>query len=61
MIVEKPNPAPPTVRSWAFAKFDQVLGKHHFTEQMNYTNVHVNSTNPLSLSTSLPSNTQLPW
>jgi outer membrane receptor for ferrienterochelin and colicin len=38
-----------------FAKFDQVLGKHHFTEQMNYTNVHVNSTNPLSLSTSLPS------
>ena len=39
----------------AFAKFDQTLGKHHFTEQMNYTNVHVNSTNPLSLSTSLPS------
>jgi hypothetical protein len=39
----------------AFAKFDQVLGKHHLTEQMNYTNVHVNSTNPLSASTSLPS------
>jgi hypothetical protein len=39
----------------AFAKFDQVLGNHHLTEQMNYTNVHVNSTNPLSLSTSLPS------
>jgi Carboxypeptidase regulatory-like domain/TonB dependent receptor/TonB-dependent Receptor Plug Domain len=39
----------------AFLKFDQVLGRHHFTEQMNYTNVHVNSTNPLSLSTSLPS------
>lgn len=38
-----------------FAKLDQVLGKHHFTEQANYTNVHVNSTNPLSLSTSLPS------
>jgi hypothetical protein len=38
-----------------FAKLDQVLGKHHFTEQMNYTNVHVNSNNPLSLSTSLPS------
>jgi hypothetical protein len=39
-----------------FAKFDEVLGKHHhLTEQMNYTNVHVNSTNPLSLSTSLPS------
>jgi hypothetical protein len=26
-----------------FAKLDQVLGKHHLTEQMNYTNVHVNS------------------
>jgi hypothetical protein len=39
----------------AFAKFDQVLGNHHLTEQMNYTNVHVDSTNPLSASTSLPS------
>lgn len=39
----------------AFVKFDQVLSKHHLTEQMNYTNVHVNSTNPLSASTSLPS------
>ncbi len=39
----------------AFAKFDQVLSNHHLTEQMNYTNVHVNSTNPLSASTSLPS------
>jgi hypothetical protein len=39
----------------AFAKFDQVLGRHHFTEQMNYTNVHVNSTNPLSASVDLPS------
>jgi hypothetical protein len=39
----------------AFAKFDQVLGNHHLTEQVNYTNVHVNSTNPLSASTSLPS------
>jgi len=38
-----------------FTKFDQVLGNHHITEQMNYTNVHVNSTNPLSLSTALPS------
>src|SRR6201998_4399344 len=26
----------------AFVKFDQVCGRHHFTEQMNYTNVHVN-------------------
>ena len=39
----------------AFGKFDQILGRHHLSEQMNYTNVHVNSTNPLSLSTSLPS------
>jgi Carboxypeptidase regulatory-like domain/TonB dependent receptor/TonB-dependent Receptor Plug Domain len=39
----------------AFAKFDEVLSHHHLTEQMNYTNVHVNSTNPLSLSTNLPS------
>ncbi len=38
-----------------FSKFDQVLGSHHLTEQMNYTNVHVNSTNPLSASTALPS------
>lgn len=39
----------------AFTKFDQILGNHHLTEQMNYTNAHVDSTNPLSLSTSLPS------
>lgn len=39
----------------AFAKFDQILRNHHLTEQMNYTNVHVNSTNPLSESTALPS------
>src|SRR5580700_4994989 len=38
-----------------FGKFDQNLGHHHLTEEVNYTNVHVNSTNPLSLSTSLPS------
>jgi len=38
-----------------FAKFDQVLSNHHITEQMNYTNVHVNSTNPLSAANSLPS------
>jgi hypothetical protein len=48
--------APTTDReARAFAKFDQVLGNHHLTEQMNYTNVHVNSTNPLSASISLPS------
>lgn len=39
----------------AFVKFDQVLANHHITEQMNYTNVHVNSTNPLSAYTALPS------
>jgi hypothetical protein len=39
----------------AFAKFDQTFGRHHLTEQMNYTNVHVNSTNPLSASNNLPS------
>jgi hypothetical protein len=39
----------------AFAKFDQVLGVHHLTEQMNYTNAHINSTNPLSAYTALPS------
>jgi hypothetical protein len=38
-----------------FGKLDQVFHNHHLTEQVNYTNVHVNSTNPLSLSTSLPS------
>jgi len=38
-----------------FAKLDQAFRNHHLSEQANYTNVHVNSTNPLSLSTSLPS------
>jgi hypothetical protein len=38
-----------------FAKLDQTLGNHHLTEQVNYTNLHVNSTNPLSASTDLPS------
>jgi outer membrane receptor for ferrienterochelin and colicin len=39
----------------AFLKLDQNLANHHLTEQMNYTNVHVNSTNPLSDYTALPS------
>jgi hypothetical protein len=38
-----------------FGKFDQTLGPHHITEQVNYTNLHIDSTNPLSASTSLPS------
>jgi hypothetical protein len=39
----------------AFGKIDEVLGNHHLTEQVNYTNVHVNSTIPLSLQNNLPS------
>ncbi|HTB94812.1 MAG TPA: TonB-dependent receptor [Candidatus Sulfotelmatobacter sp.] len=39
----------------AFVKFDQVLSVHHLTEQMNYTNAHINSSNPLSAYTALPS------
>lgn len=38
-----------------FGKLDQTFGLHHLTEEVNYTNVHVNSFNPLSASTSLPS------
>ncbi|HET9408026.1 MAG TPA: TonB-dependent receptor [Candidatus Sulfotelmatobacter sp.] len=38
----------------AFTKLDQILRNHHITEQMNYTNVHLDSTAPLS-STGLPS------
>ncbi|HEY6945846.1 MAG TPA: TonB-dependent receptor [Candidatus Acidoferrum sp.] len=38
-----------------FAKLDQTLRAHHLTEQVNYTNLHIDSDNPLSLSTSLPS------
>ena len=53
---EEPYNEPTTDReARAFAKFDQVLRNHHLTEQVNYTNVHVNSSNPLSASTSLPS------
>lgn len=38
-----------------FVKLDETLGAHHLTEQMNYTNAHVNSSNPLSAAASLPS------
>jgi hypothetical protein len=56
IINEKPyNEATTNREVRAFAKFDQILKNHHLTEQINYTNVHVNSTNPLSASTSLPS------
>ena len=42
----------------AFGKFDQLWGKHHFTEEVNYTNAHQANYLPLSLSTSLPSTRQ---
>jgi hypothetical protein len=38
-----------------FLKFDEQLGRHHLTEQMNYTNVHTTDFLPLSQATSLPS------
>ncbi|HXY25488.1 MAG TPA: TonB-dependent receptor [Candidatus Acidoferrum sp.] len=38
-----------------FGKFDQRLGSHLLSEEVNYTNLHLNSTNPLSASTALPS------
>jgi len=53
---EEPYNEPTTDREVrAFTKFDQILRNHHITEQMNYTNVHVNSTNPLSAFNALPS------
>jgi hypothetical protein len=42
----------------AFGKFDEILGKHHLTEQFNYTNAHIGNFLPLSLSTNLPSTRQ---
>jgi hypothetical protein len=42
----------------AFVKFDEILGKHHLTEQFNYTNAHMGNFLPLSQSTSLPSTRQ---
>jgi hypothetical protein len=38
-----------------FLKFDEQLGRHHLTEQMNYTNGVIRDFLPLSLSASLPS------
>ncbi|HXG65938.1 MAG TPA: TonB-dependent receptor [Blastocatellia bacterium] len=38
-----------------FLKFDQQLGRHHLTQQMNYTNQNITDFLPLSLSTNLPS------
>jgi hypothetical protein len=41
-----------------FGKFDEIWGKHHFTEQYNYTNAHIGNYLPLSESTNLPSTRQ---
>src|SRR5262249_43324760 len=38
-----------------FIRFDEELGRHHLTEQMNYTNGVVRDFLPLSLSANLPS------
>ena len=38
-----------------FGKLSEVVGKHTFAEEMNYTNAHVGNYNPLSASTALPS------
>jgi hypothetical protein len=38
-----------------FGKLDEVLANHHLTEQVNYTNGHINNTEPLSASGALPS------
>jgi hypothetical protein len=38
-----------------FLKFDEQLGRHHLTQQMNYTNGLIRDFLPLSLSTNLPS------
>lgn len=42
----------------AFGRFDENFGRHHLTEQYNYTNSHVGNFLPLSEYTSLPSNRQ---
>ena len=38
-----------------FAKLDETWGHHHFTEQVNFNNIHIANFLPLSASTSLPS------
>ena len=38
-----------------FARLDEELGRHHFTEEMNLSNSHVTGFQPLSQATSLPS------
>jgi hypothetical protein len=56
---EKSYDTPTTDReSRVFVKFDQVLGRHRLTEQMNYTNSHIGNFLPLSQSINLPSTRQ---
>jgi hypothetical protein len=51
--------APSTDReARVFGKLDEIFGRHHLTEQFNYTNAHVGNFLPLSLSTNLPSTRQ---
>src|SRR5262249_48390730 len=38
-----------------FLKFDEQFGRHHLTQQMNYTNTHVTDSLSLSQANSLPS------
>jgi len=42
----------------AFARFDEILGRHHLSETFNYTNAHIGNYLPLAQYTSLPSNRQ---
>jgi len=42
----------------AFARFDEILGRHHLSEVYNYTNAHIGNYLPLSQYTALPSNRQ---
>ncbi len=42
----------------AFVKFDQIVGRHHFVEEMNYTNAHIGNYLPLSQASNLPSTRQ---
>src|SRR5215472_6961756 len=42
----------------AFARFDEILGRHHLSEVYNYTNAHIGNFLPLSQYTALPSNRQ---
>jgi hypothetical protein len=41
-----------------FGRIDEILGRHHLTEEVNYTNAHIGNFLPLSLSTNLPSTRQ---